>query len=147
MPALPLRTPSPVAGRDDETASAQPADEEEVTEERKAAGTAWPLTLDQDTRDQLAAAARTGTDATEVATRGTIYYGVIYGENREADTYYVVASLEYLHMWSRQGTEAWRYRGVYDARVCAPPVPQRLYSAWGLSFSTKEPGVQTLCPT
>jgi hypothetical protein len=133
--------PTPGAGTDDETDP-----DEEAPEERMAAGTAWPLKLDQRTRDQLAAAAP-GTQATKVATGGTIYYGVIYGEKAPTDTYYVVALLDRLHFWTRQGNDEWRYRGGYDARVCVPPIPQRLYSAWGLTFSTKEPGTENVCAT
>ncbi|GAA0825470.1 hypothetical protein GCM10009525_18570 [Streptosporangium amethystogenes subsp. fukuiense] len=124
-------------------------EDEEEPEKRLAAGRAWPLKISQATRDKLATASRTAAGpsakSARVATGGVVYYGVVYGESEETDTYYVVASLSELHFWAREGRGEWRFRGDYNARVCAPPVPTSLYAAWGLNFSTRAPGEYELC--
>ncbi|WP_436756807.1 hypothetical protein [Streptosporangium sp. V21-05] len=80
-----------------------------------------------------------------MTTEGVVYYGVVYGKSEAADTYYVVASLDRLHFWTREGRGDWRFEGDYDARVCAPPAPTSMYAAWGLNFSTRKPGEYELC--
>ncbi|MEV6866798.1 hypothetical protein AB0M44_38100 [Streptosporangium subroseum] len=149
-----LPSPTPVAGTGAATVPEENLDEsadedEEGLGERLAAGRAWPLTISQATRDKLVAASRAAAGPSAksagVATGGVVYYGVVYGESEAADTYYVVAALDGLHFWTREGHGGWRFRGDYDARVCAPPVPTSLYAAWGLNFSTREPGEYELC--
>ncbi len=84
-----------------------------------------------------------------MATGGTIYYGIVYGDTKAADVYHAIALLnDGIHNWARQDGAEWRYEGVYDARVCVPPVPARLYMAWGFVFNTESPGAppHTACP-
>ncbi|MFI6507140.1 hypothetical protein ACIBCT_06015 [Streptosporangium sp. NPDC050855] len=136
--------PPAVAPPDEDT------DEYEEELERLPAGRAVPLAITQATRDKLAAASRAAAGpsakSAEVATRDGIYYGMVFGESRKTDTYYVIAFLDGLHFWVREGRGEWRFKGDYDARVCAPPVPTSLYAAWGLSFSTRDPNEYELCP-
>ncbi len=144
--------PTPVAGTEraavPEENPTEDEDEEEP-EERLAAGRAWPLKISQATRDKLAAASRAvagpSAESARVTTEGVVYYGVVYGKSEAADTYYVVASLDRLHFWTREGRGDWRFEGDYDARVCAPPAPTSMYAAWGLNFSTRKPGEYELC--
>ncbi|GII93419.1 hypothetical protein [Sinosporangium siamense] len=127
-------------------------EEEEDLGPRHPAGMALPLEIGQATRDALAAAARASGPsgrATDVATGGTIYYGIIYGKTKAADVYHTIASLkDGIYHWTRQGDGKWKYAGVYDARVCDPPVPARLYRAWGLTLNTDSPEApaNTACP-
>lgn len=127
-------------------------EEEDDLGPREAAGTAWPLEIGQVTRDALAAAASTSGpsgQATHVSIGGTIYYGIVYGDTKATDVYHAIALLnDGIHHWTRQGGAEWRYEGVYDARVCAPPVPARMYMAWGLVLNTESPGAppRTACP-
>lgn len=155
-PASSLPSPTPVAGTGAATVpeentgeSADEDEDEEEFEERLPAGRALPLKISQATRDKLVAASRAvagpSAESAGVATGGVVYYGVVYGESEAADTYYVVASLNRLHFWTREGRGDWRFRGDYDARVCAPPAPTPMYAAWGLNFSTREPGEYELC--
>ncbi|MEO3785778.1 hypothetical protein ABGB12_20810 [Actinocorallia sp. B10E7] len=98
-------------------------------DEREAPGTAWPLKVTEQTRLALAEAAREAgadDDATEVETRGTFYYGVVYGRKAKDDDYYVVGA----HYWHRTGVGAWRYLGRYEDERCALPVPGKLVMAW-----------------
>ncbi|WP_203880838.1 hypothetical protein [Planotetraspora kaengkrachanensis] len=123
------------------TAAQEEPDEEESEEQRFPAGTAIPLPIDRETRDQLSAAARAVVDpsgpakgAMNVATSGTIYYGVVYGGTPETDMRYVVASIDQLYFWRQKGDGPWEFQGGHDARVCepAPPaVPRALTGAWG----------------
>lgn len=90
------------------------------------------LTINQQTRDQLRAAAggdhapgRSG----DVTSRGTIYYGEIYGKDRNTDTFYVLALIDQMYVWQQKGNKPWVYEGAFDARVCAPPIPRKLYTA------------------
>ncbi|MEV4531034.1 hypothetical protein [Streptosporangium sp. NPDC049304] len=151
-----LPSPTPVASMGTATVpeenlgeSADEDEDEEEPEERLASGRAWPLKISRATRDKLAAASRAAAgpsaESARVTTEGTIYYGVVYGESEAADTYYVVASLSRLHFWIREGHGDWRFQGDYDARVCASPAPTSMYAAWGLNFSTREPGEYELC--
>ncbi|MDP9847425.1 hypothetical protein [Streptosporangium lutulentum] len=149
-PAGSLPSPTPVAGTGAVTAPEKnPDEDEEGFEERLAAGRALPLKIGQATRDKLVAASRAAAGPSAksagVADGGVVYYGVVYGESEATDSYYVVASLDGLHFWTREGRGDWRFRGDYDARVCAPPVPISLYAAWGLNFSTRAPGEYELC--
>lgn len=127
-------------------------EEEEDLGPREAVGTAWPLEIGQATRDALAAAASASGpsgQATHVSVGGTIYYGIVYGDTKATDVYHAIALLnDGIHHWARQGDAEWRYEGVYDARVCVPPVPARLYMAWGLVLTTESPGAppRTACP-
>jgi hypothetical protein len=121
-------------------------EEEEEEGQHGSPGSAVPLRISQDIRDALSAAARAAgaaPDAMNVATSGTIYYGIIYGETEATDAFYVVAHLQQVHFWTRQGRGPWKYEGGYDARVCMPSVPVQMYAAWGLSFST--PGSPVAC--
>ncbi|GAA4184400.1 hypothetical protein GCM10022252_13220 [Streptosporangium oxazolinicum] len=149
-----LPSPTPVAGTGmatvpEENPGESADEDEEEFEERLAAGRARPLKISQATRDKLAAASRAvdgpSAESARVTAGGVIYYGVVYGESEAADTYYVVALLNKLHFWTREGRGDWRFEGDYDARGCAPPVPTSMYAAWGLSFSTQEPGEYQLC--
>ncbi|WP_055483147.1 hypothetical protein [Sphaerimonospora mesophila] len=127
-------------------------EEEEELGPREAVGTAWPLKIEQATRDALVdAASKYGPSgqAPHVATGGTIYYGIVYGDTEATDVYHAIALLnDGIHHWARQGGAEWRYEGVYDARVCVPSLPARLYRAWGLVFNTVSPGAppRTACP-
>ncbi|MFC0556470.1 hypothetical protein ACFFHJ_36750 [Planotetraspora thailandica] len=119
----------------------QPATFEQVEEVRFPPGTALPLTVDQETRDQLSAAARAVVDpsgpakrAVEVATGGVIYFGEIYGKTPDTDVYYVLASIDRLYFWKQQGNGPWVYQGDYDATSCTPPIPRALNAAWGAPF-------------
>ena len=97
--------------------------------EREKAGEAWSLKLTKQTRLALAEAAREADapdDATEVETRGTFYYGVVYGRKAKNDDYYVVGA----HYWHRKGRGAWKYLGLYEDHRCASPVPEKLVMAW-----------------
>jgi hypothetical protein len=139
-------------------AASQPASEEEPAEEvnevRFPPGTALPLTVDQETRDQLSAAARAVIDpsgpakrAVEVATSGTIYFGEIYGKTPDTDVYYVLAAIDRLYFWKQKGTGPWVYQGDYDGRVCMPPVPRVLNAAWGAPFGGgPTPNAPSVCP-
>ncbi|MFF3669534.1 hypothetical protein [Microtetraspora malaysiensis] len=161
--AAPSLTPAPSTGLALSPDGAGPADaqpeargdaleEEEDLGPREAAGTAWPLKIGQATRDALvdaASASGPSGQAAHVATGGTIYYGIVYGDTKAADVSHVIALLDDgIHHWARRGGAKWRYEGVYDARVCVPPVPTRLYMAWGLVFNTESPGAppNTACP-
>ncbi|TQS22792.1 hypothetical protein [Microbispora sp. KK1-11] len=133
--------PTPPSSSDDPEEEA-----EEDPGQRHSAGTSWPLRIDREIREELAGAVRRAgapTDAADVAGGGTVYYGIIYGESEATDEFYVVAMLDRLHYWTKQGPGEWRYQGAYDARVCVPPVPAKMYASWGLSFSTSGP--QQVC--
>jgi hypothetical protein len=93
------------------------------------------LSIDQETRDQLRTAA--GGDhapdhSGDVNAHGTIYYGEVYGKSRSTDTFYVLALIDQMYVWQKQGDGPWAYEGAYDARVCEPPVPLKLSAAWGV---------------
>ncbi|WP_157963585.1 hypothetical protein [Actinocorallia populi] len=102
-------------------------------DEREDAGEAWPLELTKQTRLALADAAREAGaegDAVEVETRGTVYYGVVYGRKAKNDDYYVVANTDSTHYWHRTGVGAWKYLGTYESKRCTSPVPGKLVMAW-----------------
>lgn len=117
------------------SASTSPEASESDGADRLQAGQIAILTIDQATRDELRAAAG-GANAPgssgSITNHGTIYYGKIYGKTPKTDTYYVLALIDQMYVWRREGDAAWTYKGSFDARVCAPPIPRRLYSAWGV---------------
>ncbi|GAA2720872.1 hypothetical protein GCM10010439_09770 [Actinocorallia aurantiaca] len=102
-------------------------------DEREDPGTAWPLKITEQTRLALADSAREAgarSGAVEVETRGTIYYGVVFGGKPKDDDYYVIASTDSTYYWHRTGTGPWRYKGDGDEGRCAMPVPAALKLAW-----------------
>ncbi|GAA4585384.1 hypothetical protein GCM10023194_27910 [Planotetraspora phitsanulokensis] len=124
-----------------QAAGEEDPDEEEPEEQRHPAGTAIPLMVDQETRDQLSAAARAVVDpsgpvkgAMNVATGGTIYYGEIYGKTPKTDMHYVRATIDLVYFWKQKGDGPWEFQGGYDARMCnprPPSIPLALHRAWG----------------
>ncbi|GAA4582422.1 hypothetical protein GCM10023194_17070 [Planotetraspora phitsanulokensis] len=134
--------PSPPAGQ--KTPDEQ---EREPEEQRFPAGTVIPLPIGREVRDQLSAAARAVVDpsgpakgAVDVATSGTIYFGVVYGETPETDTRYVFAQLDREYLWSQEGDRPWRYLGDRDGSRCTRTVssvsfvPRVVARAWGLNL-------------
>ncbi|MDB5911223.1 MAG: hypothetical protein JWP34_5340 [Massilia sp.] len=120
-------------------AAPRPADTSQQDDDngyRLRAGDAIPLKISQTTRDQLSAAvgpSGPSNPARNIASAaGTIYYGKVFGRTPETDAFYVLASFDLAYFWQKNGTKgAWKYRGGFDWRVCIPPVPRRLYLAWG----------------
>ncbi|MDA0633755.1 hypothetical protein OUY22_10025 [Nonomuraea sp. MCN248] len=125
-------------------------------ENRLPAGSVLPLSITEETRNQLAAAARGATDgsggperAGRVAGGGTVHVGMIFGATPEDDEFHVVALIDAQYYWTTRGKGPWKYQGVFDARVCSPPVPDKLVRAWGapgLFGSTAPPGTSS-CTT
>ncbi|MGV9304018.1 hypothetical protein ACWDLG_11660 [Nonomuraea sp. NPDC003727] len=105
------------------------------------------LSLDRDTRAALVATAchEGGAAALDVATRGTVYYGAVFGTAAATDVHYAIGMGERLNFWTRQGGDGWHYRGDFDTRGCVPPVPVALYTAWGLSSLPESPGGPSSC--
>ncbi|MEV4115620.1 hypothetical protein [Nonomuraea sp. NPDC049695] len=134
-------TPAPAASR-------QASDQDEEGGDRVAPGIAWSLQLDEETRRSLVdAARRTGASvAVSVAASGTVYYGAVYGQTEAQDNFYAIAITDKIHFWWKQGSNAWHYGGEFQTAGCIPPVPIRLYTAWGLSLSTERPTDQPPCP-
>lgn len=134
--------PSPLS-----TNSADQQNDAEEPGERVPAGTAWSLSLNPSTRAEAAKAARNAgaSSAAEIAAGGRLYYGAVYGQTEAEDVYYVLALLDRVYFWTKNGTAPWHYQGDYEAHSCVAPVPTKLYLAWGLSFSTEAAG-QTPCP-
>jgi hypothetical protein len=94
------------------------------------------LAIDQATRDQLKAAAggpHAPGRAGDITAHGTIYDGEVYGKTQKTDTFYVLALLDQMYVWQQKGDAPWTYKGAFDARVCAPPIPRKLYTAWGVA--------------
>ncbi|WP_433430552.1 hypothetical protein [Nonomuraea sp. CA-141351] len=146
-----LSAPSAETGTATTTAPAtsqQIADENEEDGERVGPGTAWSLQLDEATRQSLVEAARGAgaAAAVRVAASGTVYYGAVYGQTEAQDVFYAIAITDKVQFWSKQGGNAWRYRGDFQTAGCIPPVPFQLYNAWGLSLPTERPAGQPPCP-
>ncbi|NRQ34292.1 hypothetical protein HII36_20900 [Nonomuraea sp. NN258] len=140
----PADTPTPATAPTKQTTTppAQPIDfdnDHYEPEDRLPAGTAVPLSINQKTRDQLAAiAVNEATDgsgapnkAGKVTNSGVIYLGMIYGQTPDEDEFHVVALLDAQYYWTTRGKKPWKYQGVFDARLCGPPVPGKLIQAWG----------------
>jgi hypothetical protein len=62
----------------------------------------------------------------------------VYGRSPATDTYYVLALIDQMYVWQQQGEGPWIFKGGFDARKCAPPIPPRLYTAWGVGGFPKK---------
>ncbi|MEV4470472.1 hypothetical protein ACFFR3_36720 [Nonomuraea salmonea] len=119
-----------------QTVDPENAEYDDSLDDRLPAGSAIPLTLSPATRTQLATTGVPVDDA-------IVYLGMIFGETPQEDEFHAVALRDGQHYWTARGDSPWTYRGRFDARVCAAPVPAELIRAWGstsLFGSTAPPG-------
>lgn len=143
-------TPTPGTGAATSDTAAAGYDAEEEAEDagvmRKPAGTPFVLTLGEDTRGKLAAAARAAGVTQDLLISTSLYYGMVYGQRHQDDVYY--AASDGGHIWSRQGGHAWRYLGLIPRSDCTQPVPRQLLRAWNFfpsPSSTSTPLPQNSC--
>ncbi|MEV4802761.1 hypothetical protein AB0K18_22335 [Nonomuraea sp. NPDC049421] len=119
----PART-TPTQPNPAQTVDPANAEYDDSLDDRLPAGSAIPLTLSPATRAQLAA---TGVPVENA----TVYLGMIFGDTPQEDAFHAVALRDGQHYWTARGDSPWTYRGRFDVRVCAAPVPVELIRAWG----------------